>query len=306
MILKNHHKLFLLLSFFLVTVINKLIAQDSAVAVTTMRLRYFLPENKVPYIEVNTKKKVGRKLEPVKAIPVNVYFNEAVPANLLGKVITANDGLARVAIPSSFKSAWDSLTEIKFVAESDSTKDKAALSSDVTIKKAILVIDTTNADGVRTVTAQLKEKKGNEWIAVKDVEMKLGIKRMLGNLTVGETDTYTADSTGMASAEFKRDSLAGDQKGNIVLVARVEDNETYGNLVVEKSVPWGKAVQADTHFWHRTLWSTGDRVPVWLLLIAISIIIGVWGVIIYLIRQIIKMKRMGREYERNPATLKTT
>lgn len=28
--------------------------------------------------------------------------------------------------------------------------------------------------------------------------------------------------------------------------------------------------------------------------------------LIYLIRQIIKMKRMGREYERNPAKLKTT
>jgi hypothetical protein len=292
-----HHKIIILASLLLATATAKLSAQDSAAAVTTLSVRYFLPENKLPYIEVNTKKKVGRKFEPVTSVPVNIYFNESAPTNLLGKVVTGKDGLAKISISASFKSAWDSLNEIKFVAESDSIKGEPALSGDVTIRKAILVIDTTNADGVRGITAQLKEKKGAEWVAIKDIEMKLGVKRMLGNLSVGEADTYTADSTGLASAEFKRDSLAGDTRGNLVLVARVEDNDTYGNLVVEKSVPWGKAVIADTHFWHRSLWSTGDRVPIWLLFLAISIIVGVWGVIIYLIRQVIKMKKMGKDFD---------
>jgi hypothetical protein len=58
----------------------------------------------------------------------------------------------------------------------------------------------------------------------------------------------------MASAEFKRDSIPGDEKGIITLVARAEDNETYGNLAVEKSVPWGKPIIAETNFWRRTLW----------------------------------------------------
>jgi hypothetical protein len=133
--------------------------------------------------------------------------------------------------------------------------------------------------------------------------MKVGVKRLGGNLTVGDADTYTSDSTGLASAEYKRDSLAGDEKGNLVLVAKIEDNDTYGNLVVEKSVPWGKAVLADTHFWHRTLWSTGNRAPIWLLLIAFAIIIGVWSSIIYLVRQVIKIKKIGRDYERTSSAL---
>jgi hypothetical protein len=303
--LNNHHKLFIILLFLFGTAMNKINAQDSAASTTVLSIRYFLPENKVPYIEVSTKKKVGRKFEPVKGIPVSIYFNEVSATNLLGKLITAINGEARVALPPSFKAAWDLLNEIKFLAVSDSSAGVASLSGDVTIKKAILVIDTTTTDGVRTVTAQLKEKTGNDWVAVKDIEMKLGIKRMLGNLTVGDAETYTSDSTGIASAEFKRDSIAGDEKGNLILVGRVEDNDTYGNLVVEKSVPWGKAEKADTHFWHRTLWSTGDRAPIWLLCIALSIIIGVWGVIIYLIRQIIKIKKMGREYEHNLSTSKT-
>jgi hypothetical protein len=294
MIPNNQHKMFIIILFLFVTAISKVNAQDSTVSTTVLSVHYFLTENKIPFLEVSTKKKVKKKFEPVKGIPVNVYFNEALEKNLLGKIITGINGEGRMALPASFKATWDSLNELKFVAVSDSSPGVASLNVDMTIKKAILVIDTTSAEGTRTVTGQLKEKNGNEWVAVKEIEMKLGIKRLLGNLTVGDAETYTSDSTGMASAEFKRDSMPGDKKGNLILVARVEDNDTYGNLVVEKTVPWGVEVKQSKNFFdQRTLWSTQLRTPVWLLFMAYSIIIGVWGTIIYLIWQIVKIKKLG-------------
>ena len=295
----NHHKLFIIFLFLLGATINKTNAQDSAAAEQVLSVRYFLPENKVPYLELNTKKKFGRKIEPISGITVNVYFNEVAEQNLLGKIITGNTGLGRVAFPPSFKANWDSLNEFKFVAVSEATKGVESLSSDLTIKKGILVIDTVVEDGVKTMTAQLKEKIGAEWVAVKEIEMKLGLKRLLGNLSVGDAETYTADSTGTASAGFLRDSIPGDKKGNIILVARVEDNDIYGNLVEEKVVPWGKAVQSENNFWHRSLWSTGNRAPKWLLIIAFSIIVGVWGTIIYLVKEVFKIRKMGKEYSIN-------
>jgi hypothetical protein len=288
----NHHKLFIIFLFLLGAVINKTNAQDSAAAEPILSIRYFLPENKVPYLEVNTKMKVGRKLEPITDITVNVYFNEAEEKNLLGKIVTGTTGLGRVAFQASFKAAWDSLNEFKFIAVSEASKSIESLSSDITIKKAILVIDTIVEDGVKTMTAQLKEKNGSEWVAVNEIEMKLGLKRLLSSLSVGEAETYTSDSTGTASAEFLRDSISGDKKGNIILVARVEDNDSYGNLVEEKVVPWGKAVQLEDNFWRRTLWSTGNRAPGWLLFLALTIIIGVWGTIFYLVREVLKIKKM--------------
>jgi len=301
----KYHKLISILLFLFGTTIGTINAQDSVASKPVLSVRYFLPENKIPYVEVSTKKKVGRKFEPVKGIPVNVYFNEEAEKNLVGKIITNIDGEGRVAIPPSYKAAWDSLNEFKFVAVSDSSPGVESLSGDVTIKKAILVIDTTSEEGARTVTAQLKEKKRNEWVAVKEIEMKLGIKRMLGNLTVGDAETYTSDSTGTASAEFKKDSMPGDEKGNLILVARVEDNDDYGNLVVEKSVPWGVAVTPSKNFFkQRTLWSTRFEAPIWLLFIAYSIGIGVWIVIIYLIWQLLKIKKMGKEYDSKLSTAK--
>ncbi len=295
--LNCHHKLVLICLVLSGTVTGTLQAQDSTAPAPVLAVKYFLNETKTPYVEVSVKKKNGRVFEPVKNIPVSVYLGEAAPENLLGKITTGKEGLGRVAFPAAQKATWDSLTEFKIMASSDSVAGVEAMDADVTIKKAILVIDTAFADGIRTVTAQLKEKSGNEWVAVKEIEMKLGIKRSLGLLSVGDAETYTADSAGIASAEFKRDSMPGDDKGNLVLLAKVEDNDVYGNLVAEKAVPWGRPASVTANFWHRTLWSTGDRAPLWLLFIALSIIIGVWAVIFFMVRQLFRLRKMGREFK---------
>ena len=291
------NKFIIILVFLFGSSVETIDAQDSiVVAPTTLSVKYFLPVNHVPYLEVSTKRKVGRKFEAVKNVPVIIYFNEALPGNLLGKVITDSVGKARIGLAPSFKNTWDSLNEFKFLAQSGSSAVQEMLSAEITIKKALLTVDTTSVDGVRRVIGELKEKSGNSWVAVKDVDMQLSIKRMLGNLSVGDEANYTSDSTGLSSAEFKKDSIPGNEKGDITLVAKVDDNDTYGTLVVEKTVNWGSAIRPPVDFFaQRTLWSTRFRTPIWLLYVAYSIVIGVWGTIIYLVFQLIKIKKLGTE-----------
>lgn len=291
----RYYKLITLMFLFGV-LIETMHAQDSAaLSPTLLSMSYFMPANNVPYLEVTTKKKTGRKFEPVNNIPVNIFFGEAESKNLLGNVITDAMGKGRIGLSPSFKNAWDSLSEFKFVAEAKSTTGQAPLTTDITIKKAILKIDTTSEDGTRIVTAELKEQSGSNWVAVKNIDMKLSVKRMLGNLSVGDEDVFTSDSTGQARGEYKRDSLPGDEKGNIILVAKVDDNDTYGTLVTEKKVNWGTQVEpAKNFFAQRTLWSTRLRTPLWLLITVYSIVILVWGTIIYLVFQLIKIKKLGK------------
>ena len=292
----RHHKFIIFATLLLATSVETINAQDSAAASPTMlSVSYFLPAPNVPYLEVTTKKKVGRKFEPVKNIRLNIYYNEAEQKNLLGQVTTDSIGKGRIGLPPSFKNTWESLDEFKFLAQSDSSAGQEPLSADITIKKAILSVDTTSLDGVRTVIGELKEKNGNAWVPVKDIDMNLSIKRMLGNLSAGDEPVYTSDSTGVSSAEFKRDSIPGDEKGNITLVAKVDDNDTYGTLVTEKTVNWGRAINPPKDFFaQRTLWSTSHETPIWLLFTVWAIVISIWGTIIYLVFQVVKIKKMGR------------
>lgn len=296
------HRTVLVLVFLLGASLFTAKAQDSTQAPTILGIKYYLPVNQVPYLKITTKRKEGRIFQPVPGIAVNVYLGTAAEGKPLGKVVTDPTGAAIVGFPPEVQSTWDSLDEFSVHAASDSGAGKEVLTADLTIKKAILLVDTTNSDGVRSVTGELKEKKGSAWIPVKAVDMNLRIKRLLGNLSVGDNDTYTSDSTGIATAQFKRDSIPGDEKGNLTLVARVDDNDTFGNLVAQKVVPWGAPTKIDqTFFKQRTLWSTRFETPVWLLLLAYSIGGGVWIVIIYLIRQLVIIKRLGREEEKGAA-----
>ena len=160
--------------------------------------------------------------------------------------------------------------------------------------KTKITIDTLAGAETRTITVNVSALQNGEWMPAKDVEMKVGVARSGGILSAGDEETYTTDSSGTVNVELTKDSLPGDEKGNMVLVAKVEDNDQYGNLLVQKTVPWGVALKTDNSFFdQRTLWTTRFRAPVWLLFMAYSITIGVWGTIIYLVLQIIRIKRIG-------------
>ena len=132
-----------------------------------------------------------------------------------------------------------------------------------------------------------------------DLSCCRGVERLGGALKIGDNESLTTDSLGMVKEEFKLDSLpAQDARGNLVLIAKVEDNDRFGNLSQEKTVPWGKYYVRENHFGERSLWAARFRTPVWLLFMAYSIIATVWTVIIYLLYQIFRIKKLGvRIYE---------
>ena len=133
--------------------------------------------------------------------------------------------------------------------------------------------------------------KDTAWAPVKGVDVVLAVRRMNADLTINEKPTFTTDSTGKVSADFKRDSIPGDSKGNITLVAKIVDNDQYGNLLIEKTVPWGAKFVRVSTFDKRTLFATRNKAPIWLLFIAYSIAISVWCILVYLVFNLFKIKR---------------
>ena len=269
--------------------------QDSVKHELNLKLNYYMPNDKIPYLKVAATEKVERRLIPQNDIAASVYIGEQSDANLLGKIKTDKNGEARVFIPASFKSLWDSSAAMNFSITTEANKIFPSVTTELSITKSKIEIDTATEEGAKKVIVKVMELKDNDWLPAKDVELKIGIRRSLGNVLAGDEETYTTDSTGMVTADFKRDSLPGDAKGNLVLTAWTEDNESFGNISGEKTVNWGIPTKVDNRFFHqRTLWATRFRTPFWLLGLAYGIIISVWGTLIYLIARIIKIRKIGR------------
>jgi hypothetical protein len=259
-----------------------------------LNVSYYQPSNNIPYVLVTTKTKVERKFIGVKDLKVNVYLNEASDSNLLQSFQSDVTGEQRIYIPTSFKRVWDAASSFTFIAVAGANKEFDETKGEVQVAKAKIEIDTSRTEETKNVIVNVKTLQNGKWVPANGVELKIAVKRSLGNLPIGDEETYTTDSTGSVSAEFKRDSLLGDSKGNFILIARTEDNENFGNLFAEKNVNWGAVPILDNSFYQRSLWATSSRTPIWLLVLAGSIIAGVWGTIIYLISQVIKIRKMGK------------
>ena len=256
-----------------------------------LSLGYYNNNNQTQYLAVKAKTKIGGKFQMVPGIQVNFYItNDSSASNLLGKAVTDGKGNAYLLIPASAKTEWNKSASQNFIAVSVASKLYEESKARTPVTKAKLKIDTAADKKVNVTVLELKD---TAWIPVKNVELKVAVKRSGGDLNISETQTYTTDSTGTISAEYKRDSLPGDAKGNLVLIAKVEDNDTYGNLSVELTVPWGNRTSYLSAYDKRTLFARRGYSPVWLEIMAYSIIVLVWGVLIYLIGQIRKIKALG-------------
>lgn len=271
------------------------LAQDAEKADLNLNLRYFLQNNKIPYLIVETNTKVERRFEPVQGIKVQVYLNEAIPENLLADIVTNSTGKATVVIPPDKKELWNASHQHTFIGVAEESELFDETTTEIEVTKARLAISTDTTDGAKNVMVLLEElNEDGNWTPVEDVDIKVGIQRLNTVLPVGPDDTYTTDEEGIALAEFTRHNLPGNDDGSLILVANVVDNDMYGSLVLEEAVPWGAIVQHTNDFDKRSLFATRDKAPYWLLFLSGLIFFTVWGTIAYLVFLLIRIIKLGK------------
>jgi hypothetical protein len=286
----NSFKLLFAGGIFLAAAVPVL-AQDAEPKELLSAIAYHVPANGVPYLLVTTTSKLEKRLLPVPRVNFNVFMD--ADSIIISKGITDAEGKAIVYLPGFIRQAWDASASHTFILHTEAMKGFDETQSELAITKAKLLLDTVAGAEARTLRVRVLKLEGNEWLPAGDVELKLGVKRFGGELLAGEEETLTTDSTGYATAEFARAQLPGDQAGDIILVARIEDNEQFGNLVTEHKLAWGVAPRPSQAGNERSLWATRDKAPVWLIAAAIFIVVIVWGTIVFLVMQLIQIRRLG-------------
>jgi len=266
------------------------LAQGPQKGNVSIAVNYFVQNNQIPYVKVVAKTKVDGRFQPVPAIDVDVFLDKDSTGTKIGHLVTNSKGEATTLIPQSLKKEWATSVKHTFLASFAGNNKYEASKGDLTVAKAKVLISTND----KTITATVLDMKDTTWQPVKGVELKIVVKRSTGDLPVNETPTFTTDSTGKASADFKRNNIPGGPSGNITIAAKIEDNDQYGNLSIEKTVPWGAKFIPVNTFTERTLFATRDKTPIWLLFIAYVIVIAVWGILLMLVINIIKIKKLGK------------
>lgn len=155
----------------------------------------------------------------------------------------------------------------------------------LSVKRARLEIIPVKEDSILSVKLKLTDLSTGTETPVAETDLAVFVKRLFNPLKLGEGKT---DEAGEASIEIP-DGLPGDPKGNITLIGRVDENETYGNLEASVVQKWGVPVSDEVKELPRALWS--PHPPLWMLITFIVLMTTVWGHYIVIIFELFRLRK---------------
>lgn len=131
----------------------------------------------------------------------------------------------------------------------------------------------------------------SEGLPVSEVPVNLSVKRLFGNLPIG--DAVATDSTGVATFEVPLDIPS--KNGKLTIFATIVDDENYMNTKASGEVKWGTVVVTDnSNVDDRSISARRDKAPIYFISVSLLIIFLIWGTLIYAILQVFKIKRLGK------------
>ncbi len=126
----------------------------------------------------------------------------------------------------------------------------------------------------------------------KGVAVQFYVKRYFGTLPLG--DAVLTNQVGTAVLNFPND-IPGDEEGAIEVIAEFKNKDAYGNATSSIVANYGTHLEYVNITDKREMWGANDRVPLWILFSYLSVVIGVWFVIGYVIFQLIRLKKLGKQ-----------
>jgi hypothetical protein len=106
-------------------------------------------------------------------------------------------------------------------------------------------------------------------------------------------EAVKTNEVGTASMKFP-DDIPGDENGKVTVMADFKDPDAYGSDLKSTDLNWGEPLHFVDETKLRTLWGPNDRVPIWLIAMYLFVTVGVWLGIFYVIFQITRIKKAGK------------
>jgi hypothetical protein len=201
----------------------------------------------------------------------------------LGFVITDKRGTAIYnAKEGTISPDKDGRVRFKAVFAGNKSMDPAE--EELSFKRARLELTPIKGDSTLSVSVKLIDLASGTPTPVDSVTIGVYVHRQFFPLKLGEGTT----ENGEALIEIPS-KLPGDAKGNINLLAKLDENETYGNLETSAVQPWGVAVSDKDKELPRALWS--PHPPLWMIITFAILVTAVWGHYVVIIYELFRLRK---------------
>lgn len=154
--------------------------------------------------------------------------------------------------------------------------------------KAKLLASVNEAQGSVDILAEYENNAG-VYEPLVDAPVTISSKKAFGNLRIGETQTNEQGR----GVYVIPDNTVGDEQGYISIAVSLSEEFEAEDVILEKALV-GNPKPVPGLIRKGVLWSTNNNVSLWVLISYILAAGGAWVVIVYVIVQIVKIKRYSR------------
>ena len=281
-------------------------AQSQSKAPVRVYLEHFRSsENRVLSARVLTKPE--KRYLPAVGVEVLLYMSEISEKNLLGTILTTDDGTGTYTLNQEQYEFAKDKKFIQFFAVVDESETLRRKEADITINDVKLEVkyfgDTIWRKNIYVHVFET-DTAGNN-IPQEGIEIKFLVERPLSPLPIkdvfnpsdDEGRTFTNEN-GDITLSFP-DDLPGDVDGNLQILVRIVEHDDYGTVEVAEIKAWGIPTIINDITLKRSLWSSSANAPVSLLIFINALILAVWGIIFYIVFKIFQIRKIGKGHNLN-------
>ena len=154
--------------------------------------------------------------------------------------------------------------------------------------KAKLLASVNEAQGLVDIMAEFEDANA-VYVPLLNAPVSISSKKAFGSMKIGETVT---NDQGRAIYTIPENTM-GDEQGYLSIVVSLSDEYEAAEVILEKALV-GSNKEVPGLIRKGVLWSTNNNVSLWVLISYILAVGGAWMVIIYVIVQIVKIKKYSR------------
>lgn len=258
-------------------------SQDSISISPYIQLQYFKNTDGQRVIKTTLTYSKNRMEIPLTGMEIS-FFTGTDKKELINTALTDNKGVARLELSRDIKLKSDKDKMWAFSSEFKGNDTIKAGTSEITVKDVELEMKLSVADTIKTITVRaFTDENGNEKPVTGEI-VKVYVPRMFSLLPISE---LTLDDSGTATVEFPSD-LPGDKEGDLTLIARIEENQTFGNVEKRETLKWGLPTDYSVPKTHRALWT--KTAPKWMIYTLTVLLSGVWGHYLFALISLIRIK----------------
>lgn len=266
------------------TALFSVFAQDAKKNKVRLKMNYVKVMNEEIYFDIEASSKIDNdniKVPNIEVVIYNEYEDEEIG---LGTAFTNRNGKARFVLPDFNSLIPDSTNTYNVGVSFYGNGSFKKASKSVSFKNADIDARIVTIDSLNYFTATLKDVTKDSLID--GASLSVQVERLFQPLFIGE-EFYITDENGTIFVPVEHGIPGLD--GNLNISVVMDDNEDYGTVIDKFVAPIGTPIVQETTFYERTMWSPRNQTPLFLLIFINALIAGMWGLIIYLTFNLIKI-----------------